>query len=188
MSAGGGFKVRSVKTIEKSSRGETHMKLHSISAFACVILLSSIVGCSKGPGKGQNFNGDYNGHLAGVPAGSITFTLSGSSLAGEGELEENITWRGKGDPPHFEFTGTLNGRDVAISIPLLFEFNTAPYGEPSVWVDASSTLTLTGRFNDYDALIGSFQGPNPINTNNPFSGTWSAIKSSSQSNNITGPR
>ena len=101
MSANDGFRVRSVKTIEKSSRGETHMKLHSIGAYASVVLLSSIVGCSKGPGKGQNFDGDYNGHLAGVPAGSITFTLSGSSLTGEGELEANITWRGKGDPPHF---------------------------------------------------------------------------------------
>jgi len=163
------------------------MKLNSIGAYASVVLLSSIVGCSKGPGKGQNFDGDYNGHLAGVPAGNITFTLSGTSITGEGELDGNITWRGKGDPPHFEFTGTLNGRDVAISIPLLFEFNTAPYGEPSVWVDASSTLTLDGRFNDYDALMGSFQGPNPINTNNPFSGTWSAIKSSAQSGSLTRP-
>ena len=163
------------------------MKLHSIGAYASVVLLSSIVGCSKGPGKGQNFDGDYNGHLAGVPAGSITFTLSGSSLTGEGELEANITWRGKGDPPHFQFTGTLNGRDVNISVPILFEFNSAPFGEPVVLVDASSTLTLTGRFNDYDALMGSFQGPNPINSNNPFSGTWSAIKSSAQSGSLTRP-
>ena len=140
------------------------MKLHSIGAYASVVLLSSIVGCSKGPGKGQNFDGDYNDHLAGVPAGSLTFTLSGTSI-----------------------TGTLDGRYVDISIPILFEFNTAPYGEPTVWVDATSTLTLTGRFNDYNALIGSFLGPNPINTNNPFSGTWSAIKSSTQSGNLTRP-
>ncbi len=187
MSARDGFRVRSVKTIEKSSRGEIHMKLHSIGAYACVVLLSSIVGCSKGPGKGQDFNGDYNGHLAGVPEGTITFTLSGNSITGEGELESNIIWRGKGDPPHFAFTGILNGRDVQISIPLIFEFNTAPYGEPSVWVDASSNLTLDGRFNDYNALMGSFQGPNPINTNNPFSGTWSAIKSSTQSGSLLRP-
>jgi len=97
----------------------------------------------------------------------------------------NVTWRGKGDPPHYEFTGTLSGRDVNISIPLTFEFNTAPYGEPTVWVDATSTLTLTGRFNDSNALIGNFQGPNPINTNNAFSGTWSAIKSTAQSGTVT---
>ncbi len=163
------------------------MKLHSIGAFASVIILFAVVGCSKGPGKDQNYNGVYNGHLSGVPEGNITFTLSGNSITGEGELRSTITWRGKGDPPHFEFTGTVNGRDVDISIPLLFEYNSASYGEPPVWVDASTTLALSGRFNDNKALTGHFQGPNPINDNNPFTGTWAALKSSTQSSSVTRP-
>jgi hypothetical protein len=163
------------------------MKFHTIGAFASVFLLIAAVGCSKGPGQDQSYDGDYFGHLSGVPAGDITFTLSGGSITGEGELESNITWRGKGDPPHFEFTGTLTGREVDISIPLLFEFNSAPFGEPPVWVDATTTLILGGRFNDNKALTGSFQGANPINSNNPFTGTWSALKTSAHSGSITRP-
>jgi len=160
------------------------MKLRPICSFASVIILLMVIGCSKGPGQDQNYNGEYFGHLAGVPEGDISFTLNGSSITGDGSLDTNITWRGKGDPPHFNFTGTVNGRAVTISIPVVFEFNTAPYGQPPVWVDASTTLTLTGSFNDSKALSGNFQGPNPIN-NNSFNGTWAALKSSAQSGSVT---
>ncbi|MCK4771795.1 MAG: hypothetical protein KAT18_02665 [Candidatus Latescibacteria bacterium] len=149
--------------------------------FATVLLLSGLIGCSKGPGKGMVFEGSYAGHLSGAPEADITFEISGNDITGSGDLEPMYSWRGKGDPPHFTFTGTLNGRDVLISAPLLFEFNSAPYGEEALWIDFTTNLTLNGRFNDFGAITGTFGGPNPINENTPFTGTWSALKSGRES-------
>jgi len=154
------------------------MKFALKATFVAVLLLCCMVGCTKGPGRDQNFDGTYNGHLTGNPQGDITLEISGSDISGSGELDPLYSWRGKGDPPHYTFTGSLNGRDVLITAPILMEFNSAAFGEPPLWVDVTTTLTLTGRVNDSGAIIGNFRGPNPINEDIPFSGSWSALPES----------
>ncbi len=150
-------------------------------AITAILLLSVPIGCSKGPGKGQDFDGTYAGQLSGNPNGYITFTMSGSSITGEGEIEASYSWRPIGDPPHFTFTGTRSGREVTIGAPLALEFNSAGFGEDPIWIEVTTTLTLTGSINDSGAISGSFGGPNPQNEDRPFHGSWSAMKTGSAS-------
>lgn len=154
------------------------MKFALKAGIAVVLLLCCMIGCSKGPGKGQEYDGTYNGHLSGMPEGTIVLEISGSNITGTGEIEEVYNWRGKGDPPHYILTGTLEGRGVSLTAPIAMEFNSAPYYDPPLWVDVTTTLTLTGSINNSGAIIGNFQGPNPVNPDIPFSGSWSALPES----------
>jgi len=157
------------------------MQYGSKVALAATLLLSVPIGCSKGPGKGLELDGTYAGHLSGNPDGNITFTMSGNNITGEGDLESSYSWRGIGDPPHYTFTGTRSGREVEIGIPVTLEFNSAGYGEDPIWIEVTTTLTLTGSINDTGAMLGSFMGPNPQDEDRPFNGSWSAMKTGSAS-------
>jgi len=154
--------------------------------FTLILLIMGFSTCSTGPGKGLDYNGSYQGTLQGVPTGTISLEVSGSTITGTITAEVSSRFRGQGDAPHSTFTGVRNGKEVTIAAYILLETDLGIPPEVN-WQDISTTLAFSARFSDSGILIGTFFGGNPLMPNNPFSGGWSVQKTGSVGSGITGP-
>lgn len=154
--------------------------------FVLILLMMGLSSCSSSPGKGLDYNGSYSGSLQGVPKGSISLVISGSTITGTITAELTSRFRGKGDPPHSTFTGVRDGREITIEAFIILETDTGTPPEVN-WQDLSTTLIFSARFADSGILIGNYFGENPSKPTNPFSGGWSAQKSGGAASSITRP-
>ncbi len=163
--------------------------LKIVAAAAVVLLMSE---CATGPQVQKSLDGNYSGSLSGTPFATITFTISGSNITGQGNVTDRDPplWRGRDEIPHMDITGSLDGRQISTMMATVrMEHNDAQnvFDDPPIWNTADATLSFTGIFNNQAAVDGSFQGQLTANPSTTLGGTWIAAKGGAAASGILKP-
>jgi|GEM_PF-1574608 len=165
------------------------LKLAAVAAMSLVL-----AECATGPQVQKPLDGNYAGSISGTPDASITFSINGSSLTGQGNINEPNPdaplWRGRGSSPHIDITGTIDGRQISsMTATVRMEHNEADdvFNDTPIWNTADGTLSFTGLFNNQAAVDGSFGGQLTANPSVNLGGTWIAAKIGGAASGILRP-
>ncbi len=167
--------------------------MRSAQKLAAVVALTLVLAeCTTGPQVQKPLDGNYTGSISGTPFASISFTINGSNITGQGNLTDRDPplWRGRGDPPHLDISGKLSGRQIEeMNAVIRMEHNDAVdvYDDPPIWNNSDGTLVFNGIFNATGAVTGQFGGQITSKPSVSLGGTWLAAKSSGAAAGILTP-